>query len=118
VYDHPFDREKGYGIIRKDNVEILIYRLENLNELEQVIGDFVGLDDFKLEPANMAEQKLYDSFYKEFVKNVKLPKSYVDVYYKDNPRMDHFYSKEDKQRFLARWNKNIERGCPQSHEMT
>jgi hypothetical protein len=107
IYEYPFDKEKGYSIIKKGNIEIMIYRLENLNKLESIVGDFVGLDDFKLESANTAEQKPYNSIYREFAKTILLPKEYVDFYYKNNPRMDHFYSKEEKRQFLTKWSSNI-----------
>ncbi len=104
VYDYPFDKEKGYVIIENENVDVLVYRLENLNDLEGVIGDFVGCGtDFRLESRNISSERVYGDFYNEFRNRLRLPQEYIDFYYKGNPRMDHFYSEDEKQQFLSKW---------------
>jgi hypothetical protein len=107
VYAHPFDREKGYSIIRNDNVEVLVLKLEKLNNLERVIGDFVGVPDFKLINHNMAENKPSKYLYQNVREAIKIPQNLVDRYYVGNSRMDHFYTEEEKVAFLKKWEKNI-----------
>ena len=63
VYAHPFDKEKEYSIIRQNNIEVLVLKLEKLNDLEQVIGDFVGAPHVKLVNANEAIDKPYKYLY-------------------------------------------------------
>lgn len=109
VYEHPFDRELGYTIIKEKNVELLLIKLEKLKELEKVIGEFVEDKNFKLGVANQASKRKYKFAYDEFKQNVILPKKYVDYYYKGNKYMDHFYTEEEKRMFLTKWNKNIEK---------
>lgn len=103
VYAFPFDREKGYAIIRTDYVEIFLYRMEDLNNLEKELADFVGNSDFHLLDANRSTDKEYQFAYKEFMKTFNPPQELIDFYYKGNPYMDHFYTEEQKKEMLKRW---------------
>lgn len=103
IFKTPFDREKGYTIYKKDNIEIFLYRLENLNNLESEIGEFINRPDFKLLHTNNAEEKELQFVYKELKKEITFPRAYVKLYYDDNARMDYFYSKEEKDAFLRKW---------------
>jgi Putative capsular polysaccharide synthesis protein len=107
VYGHPFDHEKGYSIIKQDDVEVLVIKLEKLNDLEQVIGEFVGAPHFKLINANEASRKEYRGLYRSIRESVKIPRQVVSLYYDGNRFMDHFYSAEEKKTFLKKWQNNI-----------
>ena len=107
VFAYPFDKESGYSIIKQGNVEVLLMKLEKLNELEQVIGAFVGAPHFRLVNANVGENKLYKHLYKNVMDTIKLPREVFSRYYENNPRMDHFYSEEEKAAFWKKWEKNI-----------
>ncbi len=108
IFSYPFDRERGYTLIRQDNVEILVLKLEMLDKLEGVIGEFVGAPDFKLINANEAGQKPYKYIYKQVRGQIRIPRELASIYYYNNPRMDHFYTEEEKAAFLKKWEKNIE----------
>jgi len=107
VFSHSFDRRKGYSIIRQDNIEILVMKLEKLNSLESVIGGFVGTPHFKLINDNEGSKKPYKYLYKNVREVIKIPRETVDFYYNNNPRMDHFYTEEEKAEFLKKWENNI-----------
>ncbi len=107
IYGYPFDREQGYTIIKEGNISVLVLKLEKINDLVPVIGRFIQAEDFKLVNANEKKGKPYRYMYEEFKQNVKLPQSYLDSYYRNNPYMDHFYSKEEQAMFLQRWSRNI-----------
>jgi len=107
IFEYPFDKEKGYSVIKQDNIEVLVMKLEKLNSLESVIGEFVGAPHFKLINANESDNKLYKYLYKNVREVIKIPREIVDLYYKDNPRMDHFYTEEEKAEFLKKWENNI-----------
>jgi hypothetical protein len=108
IYAHPFDREKGYTIIKQGNVEVLAMKLEKLNSLESVIGDFIDAPEFKLVNANDGDNKSYKYLYKNVKDTIKIPREIFDMYYKNNPKMNHFYTEEEKAAFLKKWEKNIE----------
>lgn len=103
VFDYPFDVEKGYTVIKKDNVELFLFKLEKLDGLEQVIGEFLGMDNFKLVNANLAADRDYRFAYKQILDMIQLPESYLDFYYKNNEYTNHFYSKEEQDKFLKNW---------------
>lgn len=103
----PFDKEKGYSIIRKDSVEIFVYKMEKLNQLEHELRDFLELDDFCIRHNNNSEEKSYVLTYKCVKENIRLKQAYVDFYYKDNPRMKHFYKEEEIRAFRDKWQKKV-----------
>ena len=107
ILGEKFDREKGYSIIKCENVELLILKLEKLYCLEDVISDFIGKKKFKISSVNLAENKSYRYAYKQFQDEVVLPQEYVDFYYKNNPYTDHFYSIDEKEKYYERWKKHI-----------
>ena len=107
IYAHPFDKEKGYSIIKQGNIEVLAMKLEKLNSLESVIGEFVGAPKFKLINDREGDTKWYRYLYKNVKDTIKIPKEVLDQYYENNPKMDHFYSKKEKIAFLKKWEKNI-----------
>lgn len=103
VFDYPFDCEKGYGIIKKDNIEIFIYKLEKLYELEEHIGNFVGVTDFKLHNENLGSDKMSRNIDRLLKKQIDIPEELLDYYYSDNPKCEHFYSKEELAYFKEKW---------------
>lgn len=108
VFHYKFDREAGYTIIYQDNIEILLLKTEKINQLETVIGNFVGIKEFKLTNANVGSEKFYKYLYDDVKKNIKIPKYIFDFYYQNNPKMDHFYTEEEKQQFYKKWQNNID----------
>lgn len=103
VFEYPFDRENGYGLIKKDNIEILILKLESLNKNAEILGKFVGLDNLVLENANEGAKKPYAKLYQEVRDTLIIPQKVIDRYYKGNDRMNHFYTDKEKNAFLEKW---------------
>ena len=52
IYQYEFDKMRGYQIIEKDNIELLLIKLEKLDECSEVIGRFVGKDNFSIVKSN------------------------------------------------------------------
>lgn len=107
VLQHEFDTEKGYSLIKQDNIEVLILQMEKMNDNVQVIGDFAGIDNLVLENTNMAENKNYQYVYAEMKKDIKIPREIFDTYYDNNPYMVHFYSEKDRKKFADKWSRHI-----------
>ena len=111
LYAYGFDKKRGYSIFecKRDNgniQQILFYKLEKMDELEDVFRDFLGLEEFKFEKGNVGEEKYYADRYKEFKENFKIPKEYVDKLY--NSRfMRYCYDDEEIEAFRKKWAKNI-----------
>lgn len=112
VLKYDFDRDKGYTIIQEGNVEVLLLQMEKMNENEAVIGDFVGIEGFKLANSNMGENNEYQYVYRDMKNDIKIPQEMFDIYYLDNEYMKHFYSKEDLNKFKLKWEKRIFENVP------
>lgn len=103
VYEYPFPKEQGYLRINKDNVDLLILKLETSDSVkEKAIADFLGLKEFKLVRTNVGENKNYRDIYKEFKQNLKLPLSYVEKMC-SSKYFNHFYKEEEIRKVYSRW---------------
>ena len=107
ILECNFDKEIGYGIMNCGNVELLILKLEKLNNLEKILGEFVGIGDIKLVSTNQAETKSYKYAYRQFCKEVKLPRRYIEFCYEENEYFEHFYSDTERNCFYKKWLENI-----------
>lgn len=103
IFQYPFDREKGCGLIKAGKWEILVLTLENLNENREVVGDFVGVKDFKISNVNVGNEKSYKYLYADVKEELVIPKAVVDKYYVGNDKMDHFYTEKQKEQFKAKY---------------
>lgn len=108
IYKETFDRQKGYCIIKKGNVELLLMKMEQMNSLDNVIREFTGCDSFELVNDNVGELKDYSYMYREIKQRITFPKEYVDFYYSNNKCVDWFYSEVEKRAYLNKWKMNIE----------
>lgn len=108
IYNYPFDREKGYTIIEKNGISLLLLKLEKMNCLEKVIGDFLGVKTFKLIYGNNSSEKGYKYAYEDYKKNVRIPYQFYSYYYINNRHMDYFYTEEEKKDFYKYWGRQIE----------
>ena len=98
IYQYPFDREKGYSIIRSAGIEIFLYKSEKLNDISKELYMFVlnrPISQFSTEYKTDISWR--NEAYQEFKNNVILNSEYVDHYYKNNKKMD----------YLKKWEKNI-----------
>lgn len=103
VFAEPFDKQKGYAIYRSDLANILLLKLEKLDECAaEAFREFLGLEDFQLVTANTAEGKEYAAVYKAFRKNLALPDSYLDRMYSSRVAKQ-FYTPEEIAPFRRKW---------------
>lgn len=108
VYDYEFDKYAGYTIINKENIEILIYQLEKLSDLYDIIKDFIGIVDIDISSSNRAVDEWYSISYKLAKRNIKMKKEYIDRIYSDK-FIKHFYNQDDIQKFYSKWILHIEK---------
>ncbi len=105
IFDYPFSREQGYQIYHSDNVNLIIFRLEDLNRVaSQAFEDLLGIKDLEMVNVNLGEQKDYAELYRQF-RQRPLPAHYVDAIY--NTRFArHFYSAHEIEEFSRKWKKS------------
>lgn len=107
IMKEPFDKEKGYTVIKEDNIEVFVYTLEKLNDNISALSEFVGGDFTEFVIGNEAESKWTAGSYKQAQKELKLSQEYFDSCYNE-PYVKHFYSDEDIEKFKNKWKNNIE----------
>lgn len=103
VFQYKFDKEKGYSVIKKDNVELFLFRMDVLDSLNEPLGEFLKIDNFCLPQYNVGGNKGYKYIYQQMIKEIQLPEEYLDFYYHNNERMDFFYTEDQKEQMLKQW---------------
>lgn len=106
IFAHPFDREHGYAWIREDDIEILVLKVEKLDENADVLAAFAGLPQLRLVNENRGAGKHYKYIYEGLKQHIQIPQRLLERQYQQNPRMDHFYTEEEKAVFMQKWQKN------------
>lgn len=107
VYDFPFNKEAGYQVIEKNNVQLFIFKVEKMERIMPALCDFIGCNSLSSQNANKAENKIYHLAYKKFRKEVKLSPNYIDYYYNNNTYVNHFYTVKEQATFRRQWKENI-----------
>lgn len=102
VFQYPFDVNKGYTIIYKDNISIFLYRLDYLNNLEKEIGDFIGYEDFKIIKDNQSENKAYALAYQEYLKELEIDSEFFESLI-SSKEMYHFFSESERENYRKKW---------------
>ena len=106
VYDHPFPHDAGYQIIRKGSVELLLIKLEKLNDCFQAaFREFLGVEIPNLSMTHITEEDPTFSMYKAFIQNVAMPQSYLDQMY-DSRFAKHFYGQEEIEALKKKWSRS------------
>ncbi len=105
VFASEFPKERGYAVYAAENVSLLVIKLEMLDECAaDAMRDYLGLQDFVLKHANVAEDKEYKDIYKAFLRSIVLPDDYLNRMY-ESALARHFYTDAELQQFRARWSK-------------
>lgn len=106
ILAYPFDKEKGYALIKEGNIEVFVYQLEKLNQLVTELSDFVGVPFDTLVRGNDASDKWIASSYKQAQKEIQITEEYFEKCF-DEPYVKHCYSKVDIEKFKERWRLHI-----------
>lgn len=103
VYSKPFP-EDGYDFFKNGNVELLLMK-HNLDDKvkEKIISDYIGVEDFELQNANVGSKKIYSDTYNNF-KSSYLPENYLDRML-DSKYSKHFYL-NDIEKIKNKWRNN------------
>jgi hypothetical protein len=106
IYATEFPRDKGYGIYSGKNADVLLIRIEDLNECAPAaFKEFLDLDNFTLTNTNVGSAKDYAPVYRKFKNCIQLPQAYVDSFY-DSKFVRHMYSETEIEGFRFKWEKN------------
>jgi len=106
LFNYSFNKQKGYVIIREGNVEVLIYRLDKLNQLAPVIGNYLGDQNFQLVDANRSEDRIYKEMYHKAIETIQIKKDFLEECY-NSKLVQWCYTGEEIEKFKEKWEKNV-----------
>lgn len=105
IYNYPFDRERGYTIIKENGISIFLYKLEKLHEIRESLTTFLGLpSDIDFLKANIATDKWYNDVYKKFLDIYTPPKKIIDLVYTSD-FIKYFYTESEINAFIDGFSK-------------
>jgi hypothetical protein len=103
VYACEFPTKAGYKIYVGKSADLLVMRVEDLNKCSgAAFKEFLGIKDFALRTENASAELRYSEGYRDFMREIKLPESYIERMYRSK-YMRHFYEKEEIDGFRAKW---------------
>jgi hypothetical protein len=103
VYSEPYDFDNGFSILSRDNVSVLIMRLEDMKRsFNQAIYRFLGPGKINLRRVNEGNKKYYSKQYKEILKLLKLPLRVCEKIY-SSKYAQHFYTPDEISGFIKKW---------------
>lgn len=103
VYETPFPKEQGYQIYRRGNIEVLLLRMEDLQDRAvEAFNRFLGITNFRLVNSNVGARKGYADAYRGLLESIRLPAAYLDKMY-DSKYATHFYTPGEIEAFRGKW---------------
>ncbi len=103
LLSEPFPRDRGYGIHRRENLDVLVLKLEQLAaSAEAAFSEFLGLEGIEVPPGNQARNLSYSETYKSFLESVQVPGEMLDQVY-SSAAVRHFYSPGEIDSLRQRW---------------
>jgi FkbM family methyltransferase len=103
IFDYEFDRKKRYSIVKTADLEILLYRFEDLPEIfPDAIEDFLGIPRLDLLQANAPEGKTYAAQYEQMKEQLQVDKAVLDKVYSSR-LATHFYTEKEIDAFYRSW---------------
>jgi len=92
VFSHPFDHERGYTIIKENNVELLILKTELLNStFNEAISRFLHIDfPLQLKNTNISKNKYYSEAINQVRNELVIPDEVLNKM-NSSRYMRHFY---------------------------
>jgi hypothetical protein len=105
IYEFPFDKNNGFQIYKKDNVEILLFRLEDLYRHTEMLTDFIGSQKkIPLLKANQRNEMKDSDLYSIVNSRIKLEDELLEKIYSSD-YVKHFYDKKMTDIFKEKWSK-------------
>lgn len=103
VYDHPFDAERGWGVIDAGRRRYLLLQCELDDAVKaQAVCSLLDLPRLTLKPRNVGDSKDYARVYAAFKRRLMLPREYLDAVLTTR-YATHFYSDEQREAVRRRW---------------
>ena len=106
VLREPFPKSKGYHVYHTESADLLLIRLESLNDCaRKAFETFLGISDIGLTNINVGAKKKYADLYKKFIASIKFPKSKLNEIY-NSRYVRHFYTAEETEKRRKYWSRD------------
>ena len=104
VYEHPFNTEEGYTIINHGNVELLILRLEGLDQnFSQRVTQFLDLPTpIEMYKSNVRTEQKRGATYQHVLQKFTIRESICRKIYASSYARQ-FYSEAEIEQFIQKW---------------
>ena len=98
-----FNKNRGYSTFRKDGMDVLVIRFEDLAKIGQkVIGDFLEIEDFKMKRDNISEKKEVGAIISSSIKHLNFSRGFLEKIY-NNSYCSKFYTEKHIDDFMKRY---------------
>ena len=105
VFSSDFPIEQGYKIYKTDRVDVLLIRLENLNDCgPAALEEFLNIEKIALVKMNVGLEKNYSDAYQQFKNSIILSEAYLDKMY-NSKYSHHFYNQAEIEQFREKWSR-------------
>ncbi|MFC0117850.1 putative capsular polysaccharide synthesis family protein [Pseudoalteromonas xiamenensis] len=89
IFAHPFDKQKGQGVVQSENYEVLVLNMNKLSENTELLSEFTGVN-IDLCNSNVGDNKWYAELYSRF--NADDPAfATLKQQFTDSKYFKHFY---------------------------
>ncbi|MEW5817129.1 MAG: putative capsular polysaccharide synthesis family protein [Spirochaetota bacterium] len=103
VFSSDFPTDRGYKVYREKEVDVLLIKVENLNDcFTEAIKELLNIDGVSLVSVNVGGEKEYANIYQMVKESIRFPESYLDRMY-SSEFARHFYSEAEIERFKLKW---------------
>jgi hypothetical protein len=105
VFQHPFDHERGFQRIQTEQFDVLILRADLPDAAKaQQLAELVGVRELAVVQKNVGEAKSYAAVYQQFLREIRLPESYVKEML-EHKFTRHFFTEAEIDKFRERWSR-------------
>lgn len=102
VYESDYSFEQGYSILTKDNISVLIVRLEDFKRsLAKALSEFLSINISEVVSTNTAGRRDYAQEYQYVLHNISIPQETLENIYASQ-YAQHFYKDEIPQ-LIEKW---------------
>ena len=103
VFEKPFDKEKGVSRWSWPNLDLLVIRLEDFDQVASTeLQKFIDIDGFEIKKKNLSSTKIYHDLYTKFRTEASFPEAYLDGVY-GSRLARHFYTNQELASFRSAW---------------
>ena len=101
-----FDFENGYNMVKKENKIFIKILFKNIDKWETILSN-IFQKPIMMYPENLTKDKPIHALYKEFLKEYKVPKAYLDHMKVNDTEFKIYNTKSEQKDYVKKWKKNI-----------